>query len=124
MALKGYQMRSTYQAGDFAGTGAGTTTATAPHQNVPMGTPYSTAQAGLTSSGSPVGVLVAVLVLLIALRFAAAKVGEQGDYQAIAPTFWNVLVIGLAAILGITLMKAVTLKLPSGNALRGVVQAV
>ena len=124
--------RGSFNKADINGPAYGQTTGNSGHvgvatRNAQAGVaPISsaTATAAARTSGSPVGVLIAVLVLLVLLRFAAGKSGDADDYGAIAPTFWNVMVITLASILGLTLLKAVSIKwLPANNALRQVVEA-
>ena len=72
--------------------------------------------------GNPAGIVVALLVVLLALRFFRTRDGQQNE--GIAPTFYNIMVITLSAMLGSILLKTLVVKtLPANNALRAVVIA-
>ncbi len=77
------------------------------------------------TEGSPVAGLIAIAVIIFMMRFAANKVGESNEYSALEPTFFNVMLITLASILGITLMKFASAKLlREGNAFRRLIFSV
>lgn len=122
--------RGSFKPADIHGSGYGQGTVNSGHvgmatHNAATGTgAYSTAtdSGAARTAGNPVGVLIAVLVLLVLLRFAAGKTGDSEAYGAIAPTAWNILVVTLAAVLGLTLLKAVATKwLPANSALRQII---
>lgn len=72
--------------------------------------------------GNPAGIVVALLVVLVALRFFRSRAGENNE--GITPTFYNIMVITLSAILGSILLKTLVVKtLPANNALRAVIIA-
>ena len=72
--------------------------------------------------GSPAAIVVALLLVLVALRFFRSKEGEGN--AGITPTFYNIMVITLSAILGSVLLKTLVVKtLPANNSLRAVVLA-
>lgn len=75
-------------------------------------------------SGSAVGAIIAVLVVLIALRFFATRAGEGAQYETLPPTFFNVMTITLAAILGLNFTKFLAGRfLKENNALRTLIVA-
>lgn len=61
--------------------------------------------------GRPVAWWFAFAVLLLGLMFLAKKTGAEG-FSNIKMSFYNILVIGLAAILGISLLKAISMLFP------------
>ena len=72
--------------------------------------------------GNPAGIVIALLIVLVALRFFRSRAGDSNE--GITPTFYNIMVITLSAILGSILLKTLVVKaLPSNNALRAVVLA-
>lgn len=70
-------------------------------------------------SGSPATIIITLILIFAALRLFALRSGDGDDYAGIAPSFYNIMVITLAGMLGSTLLKAVAVKsLPENNALR------
>ncbi len=63
-----------------------------------------------TSMGHPVTWWVAILVILIGIKFAAEKGGEGSDFSNIKVGFWNLFVITFSAIVGLVFTKWVFAK--------------
>jgi hypothetical protein len=64
------------------------------------------------ATGSPVVWLAVLAIMLFALMFLAQRFGTEGaTFARIKPSFYNVLVIALAAIIGINLFKFVFTKI-------------
>lgn len=63
--------------------------------------------AATTFLGQPMTWFLLLLALLISLRFVAGKLGEGEDFKNIRVTVHNVIVISLAAIIGIGFLKVV-----------------
>lgn len=62
--------------------------------------------------GSPVVWLVVLVAALVILMFGAKKLGADGDFSAIKPSFYNCLVISWAAIIGMNVWKALFTRFP------------
>jgi hypothetical protein len=67
----------------------------------------ATAAASKGFLGQPLTWFLLLLALLISLRFVAGKLGEGDDFKNIRVTVHNVIVISLAAIIGIGFFKVV-----------------
>lgn len=91
----------------------------------PAPSPLGAANTGGPMQGSPAAVIVVIILLFAALRVFSIRSGDGEDYAGVVPSFYNIMVITLAGMLGGTLLKwVVTKALPSNNALRAfVVQA-
>ena len=77
------------------------------------------------TKGAPIAGLLASLVVIFLMRFFANKAGEGEEYSALMPTFFNIMLITLASILGTTLMKFIVVRfLGEGNAFRRLILAV
>lgn len=121
----------TLRMADVHGSRMGRDTAEMANQNTAASaietgiTPDQVAASGAANDkGSIVGWLLAVLFLLIVLRFFASKAGDADDYSALAPTFYNVMVITLASVLGLTFTKFLAARfLAENNALRTMLTA-
>lgn len=79
--------------------------------DVPMQGTESSGGGGGTM-GSPVVWLVVIVLLLIGFRFLAQKGGEGAQFANLKVTVWNVILITLVAVVGITFMKVVFAKIP------------
>jgi len=64
------------------------------------------------NQGSIVSAFLVILALLVLLMFSAKKLGGEGEFSNIKMSFYNVLVISLAAIIGIPLFKALFTYIP------------
>jgi hypothetical protein len=58
-----------------------------------------------TTAGHPVSWWIAIIVLLVALKFVAEKAGDSGSYSNIKVGAWNTLVVTISAIIGLTFLK-------------------
>jgi hypothetical protein len=69
--------------------------------------------AAVGGSGNPLLAWGLLIVLLFALMFVAKRVGsEQSEFASIKMSFYNVLVISLAAVIGINFFKLIFTKFP------------
>jgi hypothetical protein len=65
------------------------------------------------ASGNPLMAWGILIILLFALMFIAKRVGsEQSEFASIKMSFYNVIVISLAAVIGINFFKLVFTKFP------------
>lgn len=77
------------------------------------------------TQGAPIAGILAILVVIFLMRFFANKAGESNEYSALMPTFYNIMLITLASVLGVTLMKFIVVRfLAEGNAFRRLILAV
>lgn len=60
---------------------------------------------GLGGQSAPLAGLAVFVVLLFVLMFTASKIGDQAEFKNIKASFYNVLVITLAVIIGVPLFK-------------------
>lgn len=86
---------------------------------VPTPTQLGSAAGTAPMQGSPAVVLIVLILIFAALRIFAMQADKESEFESIAPSFYNIMVITLAGMLGGTLLKWVAVKaLPSNNALR------
>lgn len=64
------------------------------------------------NQGSALSAFVVIVALLFILMFAAKRIGSEGEFSNIKMSFYNVLVISFAAIIGIPIFKFVFTKIP------------
>ncbi len=80
-------------------------------QSAGVGSDVSNAQA-IGASGDPVKWWVVLVILMVVLMFTAKKVGDDGRFADLRMSFYNIFVISLASIIGITLLKTIFTKYP------------
>lgn len=78
--------------------------------------PDATAEAGEVESaasigGNPMLAWASMLVLLVALMWGAKRLGVDDDFKNLKLSVYNILVIGLAGIIGFTFWKIVFTKI-------------
>jgi hypothetical protein len=69
--------------------------------------PAVTKAVAVASTGSPLVWLFLMIGLLVLLMVLARYTSEASEFAQIRPTFYNVLIISLAAVIGINIFKTV-----------------
>ena len=112
-------MRSVYPTAPGSSLGSAGSSSTPPVQgSVNPGSgknpPSQVATAAMVgASGNPLLAWVMLIVLLFALMFIAKRVGsEASEFASIKMSFYNVVVISLAAVIGINFFKMIFTKFP------------
>jgi hypothetical protein len=76
-----------------------------PRQQVASGISPDAPVNGNGALGRPLGWWAVLVIMLVALMFIARRLGGAEDFKSIRLSVYNVIVISLAAIIGITFFK-------------------
>jgi hypothetical protein len=67
---------------------------------------------GIGNQANPIVAGLVLLGLLVGLMYFAKYLGESDDFRSIRPTVYNMLVISLAAVIGLPLWKYLATRFP------------
>ena len=62
------------------------------------------------ATGRPAHWLVVIILLIFALRFVAPALGEREDYKSIRVSAYNIILITISAVVGLTVFKVAAAK--------------
>jgi lipopolysaccharide export LptBFGC system permease protein LptF len=75
-----------------------------------VGATNESAAAMPATPGRPIHWLVVIILLVFALRFVAPALGEREDYKSIRVSVYNIILITISAVVGLTVFKVFAAK--------------